>query len=62
MVFYQSAPVYYKRSAPVHRMMYVQYLPQHASRRSATAGGVSAFAAGDTIATGTYLRGKYCRI
>lgn len=63
MFFYQAAPGYYNPVVP-QRAMYVQYgQPYRANRRSATVGGeeggVSAFAAGNTIAAGTYLKGKY---
>lgn len=55
MIFYQSAPGYYTPQ----RAMYVQYqsTPYKNNRRQAEEGGVAAFAAGDTIAAGTYLKG-----
>jgi len=58
MFFYQSEPSYYGQRAAPHRAMFVQYQPGRANRRSTEEGGVSAFAAGNTVAAGTYLKGK----
>lgn len=60
MFYYQTAPGYY--SQVPQRAMFVQYgnSPSYRSnRRSAEEGGVAAFAAGNTIAAGTYLRGNF---
>jgi hypothetical protein len=56
MFFYQSAPSYYKPGT--QRAMYVQYGTPYRStnRRSTEEGGVAAFAAGGTVAAGTYLK------
>lgn len=60
MFFYQT-PTYYNSPErhPYHRAMFVHYnepsYPAYPSYRSNSAGSV--FAAGDTIAAGTYLRG-----
>lgn len=56
MFFYQSAPSYYKPGT--QRAMYVQYGSPYrpANRRSTEEGGVAAFAAGNTVAAGTFLK------
>lgn len=66
MIFYQT-PSFYNQPQqryPYHQAMFVQYSqpPQYPSYRSyqgtpPQANGVSAFASGDTIAAGTYLKG-----
>lgn len=62
MFFYQQQqqqPGYYQRQ-PIGHRMYVQYQPYKTNRRSSdVGGGLSAYAAGNTVAAGTYLRRKY---
>lgn len=56
MVFYQSQPNYQN----AHRAFVMQYAsqPLKAYRRNGQAAGVSAFASGKKIATGTYVKSK----
>lgn len=59
MVFYQSQPDYYN----AHRAFVMQYAsqPLKSYRRSgqAAAAGVTAYASGKKIATGTYLKSNF---
>lgn len=58
MVYYQQPAAYY--TAP-QRMMYVQYVqPARPFARSTQA--AEALVAGETVATGTYLKGKSTKI
>lgn len=52
MILYRSAPAY---PAAYHQAMLVQYSQPKFARSAA---GTGAYAAGDSIAAGTYLRGK----
>lgn len=55
MMYYQ-APYMYRM--PYQHAMYVQYTQPHGRGASIDESGVSAYATGDTIATGTYLKSK----